>query len=252
MKRPSTCRSYAARTASRGPSVLVVTRPTVETAAARPGPFRPVVLLSGNNIAHSWTGSRPRPRASPARPPPALSYPGATVTAWLPVPRPPPSRARPTAAPSAATNCPSGSAAARSATPGARSRSTARCRSGRRPPGRSARPPARSARWTARWRRPAPPACPSWTGCSAAAWSRVPWCCWPASRASASPPCCWTSRPRPPVRSTARSTSPARSRPARCGCAPTGSTRSPSTSTSPPSPTSAPSSATSRRSIPVC
>ena len=91
----------------------------------------------------------------------------------------------------------------------------------------------------------------SLTGCSAAAWCPAPSSCSPASQASASPPCCsrqarWLPRP-------ARCcTSPARSRPRRCGFALTGSGRSAISSTWPRRPTWPLCSATSTRSVPAC
>ena len=94
---------------------------------------------------------------------------------------------------------------------------------------------------------------PSWTGCSAAAWCPARWCCWPASPGSASRPCCstWPSsgRPAPAAR---RWWSAARSRSARCGCAPSGWAPCTTSSTWPPRATSAPCSATSTRSSPAC
>ena len=76
--------------------------------------------------------------------------------------------------------------------------------------------------------------------------------CWsPASPASASPPSCsrWrTGSPRPTAR---RWSSPARSRPARCGCGPSGSAPCTSGSTWPPRPSCPPSSRTSSRSNPT-
>src|SRR5262249_47221447 len=76
--------------------------------------------------------------------------------------------ARPTAALSAAGRRPSGSAAAPSARPGGRSRSTARPRCARRHRGASPPPPCPSARSTPARPPPVPPVCPSWTRCSAA------------------------------------------------------------------------------------
>ena len=72
-------------------------------------------------------------------------------------------------------------------------------RCGRPRPGRvtTAGPPDRPGRRPA-GHRPLHRRAASWTGCSAAAWCPAPWCCWPASPASASPRCCWTSRPRRP------------------------------------------------------
>ena len=102
-------------------------------------------------------------------------------------------------------------------------------------------------------RSPGPPGSPSSTGCSAAASCPAPSCCWPASPASASPRCCSRSPRAGRARAgAARSTSPARSRPPRCGCAPSASGRWPARSTSPPRPTSARCSATSTRSSPTC
>ena len=60
--------------------------------------------------------------------------------------------------------------------------------------------PVRSRRSTGGRPPPGPPGCPSWTGCSAAAWCRAPWCCSRASPASASPRCCWTWPRRRPAR----------------------------------------------------
>ena len=85
--------------------------------------------------------------------------------------------------------------------------------------------PCRSARSTSTRRPRAAPASPSSTGCSAAAWCPARWSCWPASPGSASRRCCsrWPPRRRGPA--GAACTSPARSRPPRCGCGPTGSAR---------------------------
>ena len=66
----------------------------------------------------------------------------------------------------------------------------------RRSPGRCPDRPGRRGRGPG----PARPAWTSWTGCSAAGWCPARSCCWPGSRASASPPCCWRParwRPRP-------------------------------------------------------
>ena len=131
-------------------------------------------------------------------------------------------------------------------------------RRGRRPdaarrgrPGDHARP-SRSARSRPPSPWPAPAACPSSTGCSAAGWCPARRSCWPASPASARARCCSRWRRRPRACASAPSTSPARSRRPRSGCAPTAPAGSTTSCSSPPRPTSARCSPTSRRSDRRC
>ncbi len=123
---------------------------------------------------------------------------------------------------------------------------------GRRPARRWSRPDP-SPRSASSPRGPSRPASPSSTECSAAASSPVPSCCWPASPASASRRCfsTWHSSGRWPATRRA-SSSPARSRPARSACGPSGSARCTSGSTSPPRRISKQYSGISTRSSPGC
>ena len=75
--------------------------------------------------------------------------------------------------------------------------------------------------------------------------------CSAASRGSASPRCCSRRWPGWPRRASAASTSPPRSRPSRCGCAPSGSARCRRTCGSCPTPRSRTCSTTSTRSRPT-
>ena len=119
---------------------------------------------------------------------------------------------------------------------------------GRRRPGRPRRR-CRSAQVDADGARPAPSGVPrARPGARRRARARAPRSCWPASPASASRTLLLeVGRADRAAAGSAPSTSPARSPPPRCGCAPTAPAACTTSSTSPPRPTSAPCSATSRR-----
>ena len=165
-----------------------------------------------------------------------------------------PSAAPSTRAPSAATTRPSGSAAAPSARPGARSRSTARARCRpTAPPGRSPTPPCPSARSTAA--RP-PPAADRARRARPGARRRAGPRRGRAARRRAGRRQVHAAAGRRPASAAAAHGHRAlivtgEESAARSGCAPTGSARCTTSSTSPPRPTCRPCSATSTRSSPA-